>query len=268
MPALSEPNAGTYYVYIYDSNQIDDFIEGQMIDRESSEFEFLQIWNTDLVKTEKKEKLLLAIFDTLDISNTVYKRVCILENVRDPIDLSDEESNPEIKTKLITISSSDGPLPKRRVRGREKSFFTGHLLERGESVETDIILDMISVGPPLVPTITFTNILKSIVPSLDQIYEPVGDVALQFTTPAINNRLSLLDQLKEVLRNTGAVIAGGGVLSAYAKYDINDLDIYVHANQALELIRFLTGVYQYTFAVGQDGYTQGVVLNPTYQLGK
>lgn len=56
----------------------------------------------------------------------------------------------------------------------------------------------------------------------------------------INIREQKLNEFIALLKQQGAVIAGGSVLSSYAEFKSNDFDIYVHCDKSYEIHKFLT----------------------------
>jgi hypothetical protein len=55
----------------------------------------------------------------------------------------------------------------------------------------------------------------------------------------LKNKLRFFQEFKEAIIRHKAIIAGGSVLSTFARYDINDLDIYIHYSESKEFLYFL-----------------------------
>lgn len=83
-------------------------------------------------------------------------------------------------------------------------------------------------------------------------------------TQLLATKVSNHAQLSSLLTETRAVIAGGSVLSAYAGYAMNDLDIYVNASNARQLVEGIKDVISNSSGFVPGAFAIDLLFAPPY----
>jgi hypothetical protein len=83
-------------------------------------------------------------------------------------------------------------------------------------------------------------------------------------TQLLASKLSNHEQLRSLLSETRAVIAGGSVLSPYAGYAMNDLDIYVNASNARQLVTGIKDVFSTSLDFIPGAFVFDLLFAPPY----
>jgi hypothetical protein len=135
-----QPNAGEYYVYTYNVEYTNEFLEGVPAD---ANFAPVIRSPNELVDLTQEEKSVLR--------NQIFSEIREGDDYYQILFISNSRFFGEGITKILTISKDNSPLIKfRRPYPRDEAgnvIQKGRLLQYGESRETDILLDIIQLGP-------------------------------------------------------------------------------------------------------------------------